>query len=591
VAIEENTITSSEAQCGGGIYLYQCTAAVAGNRIEGSSSDPDYTGTRAGGGIHALHATASLEDNVVEGNDGYRHGGGIYSRLSTVSLTGDSILGNDCLDSGGGIYSDRSSLTMGHAVIVDNTSTTGPGGGIYHRAENLDMTNSIVARNESAVFGGGVYADSIWGGISNNTIDRNRGAFGGGNLFIGEVVSLEMKNNIITYGLKYGFQAGSLAGMTYQYNNCFSNFPSDVMGVTPDTTNTSRDPLYADTTSLDYHLLVHSGGIDAGDPAGGNDPDGSRADQGAFGGPDAVMAAPDYVQNLIASAVDDTTIHLTWDALATGDPDYYAVYGDTADGFLPDVVFFIGTTAAGGNTFDHTPIEGCWHYRVSCVNLAGYGGGYSNRATDCVAGPDTEPPIVTVVYPDGGESFAPGDTINVEWIAMDNRGIDSVSIYYSDAGGSGYTLIAGGEPNDSLYQWIAPALESDSCLVRVVAYDPSLLTGEDVSDSLFAIRTVTGSGDVTPKYVNRLEQNYPNPFNPATRIHFSIASGSHVSLRIYDVTGRLVRTLVDRRLAAGRRVESWNGADAAGRSVASGIYFYRLVAGDFVQTKKMVLLR
>ncbi|UCF04172.1 MAG: S8 family serine peptidase [bacterium] len=590
VTIEDNSITGAEAQSGGGIYLYQCSATINGNRIEGSAPHAEFTGTKAGGGIYALHATVSLEDNVITDNDGYNQGGGIYLRLCTATVTGDSILLHDCLDTGGGIHSDHSSLEIDRAVILENTAVGG-GGGINHRAENLGIENSIVALNESSLFGGGIYADSVWGEISNNTVDRNYGTFGGGNVFIVSVVSLVMKNNLITYGLKYGFQANSLTNLTYQYNNCFGNFPDDVFGVTPDTTNTSRNPHYADTTALDYHLLVHSGGIDTGDPAGAGDPDGSRADQGAFGGPGAVMAAPEYIQNLSASAVNDTTIRLTWDSQLPGGLDYYAIYGDTADGFLPSDTVFVGSTTPAQNTFDHTPVSGCWYYRVSAVNLSGYGGGYSNQAGDCSAGPDTIPPTVTVAYPNGGEVFEPGDTINIQWIATDNRGVDSVSIYYSDDGGGGYSLIAGGEPNDSLYQWVAPAVESDSCLVRVVAYDPSLLTGEDVSDSLFTIKSVTGDGDETPRYVYRLGQNYPNPFNPVTRISFSIGSDCHVSLRIYDVAGRLVRTLVDERRDAGNHVEIWHGRDGSGRNVASGIYFYSLAAGPFRETKKMVLLR
>jgi hypothetical protein len=483
-----------------------------------------------------------------------------------------------------------SSLEIDRGVVLENTATS-TGGGIYHRNENLDVANSIVAVNEASLFGGGVYADSVWGGISNNTVDRNRAAYAGGNVFIGTVISLEMKNNLITYGWQYGFQANSLANLTFRYNNVFGNAPGEVSGVTPDSTNTGRNPLYADTTAFDYHLLVHSGGIDTGDPAGANDPDGSTADQGAFGGPGAVMAAPEYVQNLIASAVDDTTIRLSWDAQLPGGLDYYAVYADTVDDFLPDAGVFIGTAGSGESAFDHHPLAGCWYYRVSAVNLSGYGGGYSNQAVDCTAGPDLLPPSVTVMSPNGGETHEPTDTVTIEWVATDNIAVDSVSIFYSDDGGDSYTLLAGGEPNDSLYLWIAPSFESDSCLVWIVAYDPSMLTGDDTSDGVFTLKIVTGDGDETPRYAYELGQNYPNPFNPTTNIAFSIASATSVSLKIYDVTGRLVRVLLDERREAGRYGVVWDGFDARGSAVASGVYFYRLSTREFVETRKMVLLR
>jgi hypothetical protein len=88
-----------------------------------------------------------------------------------------------------------------------------------------------------------------------------------------------------------------------------------------------------------------------------------------------------------------------------------------------------------------------------------------------------------------------------------------------------------------------------------------------------------------------LDQNQPNPFNPSTTIRFALAADSRVSLGIYDVTGKLVRTLVDEPREVGVHALTWDGTDGNGAAVSSGIYFYRLDAGDFTQTRKMVLLK
>jgi len=88
-----------------------------------------------------------------------------------------------------------------------------------------------------------------------------------------------------------------------------------------------------------------------------------------------------------------------------------------------------------------------------------------------------------------------------------------------------------------------------------------------------------------------LAQNYPNPFNPCTEIHFSLREGCAVRLDIFNILGQQVRTLVDRELAAGPHSIEWNGLDESGRATATGIYLYRLSAGDFVQSKKMMLLK
>jgi hypothetical protein len=94
------------------------------------------------------------------------------------------------------------------------------------------------------------------------------------------------------------------------------------------------------------------------------------------------------------------------------------------------------------------------------------------------------------------------------------------------------------------------------------------------------------------EFANRLDQNYPNPFNPQTTIAFSLKDKAHVSMRIYNVAGQVVATLLDEVRAAGvYRDVTWSGQNNAGQSVSSGVYFYRLVTKNFVETRKMVLLK
>ena len=88
-----------------------------------------------------------------------------------------------------------------------------------------------------------------------------------------------------------------------------------------------------------------------------------------------------------------------------------------------------------------------------------------------------------------------------------------------------------------------------------------------------------------------LGANYPNPFNPTTNINFSLPENVNVRLEVYDMTGRLVKSLVRGQLDAGVHTITWNGQDNAGTQVASGVYLYRLQAGTFVQTKTMTLLK
>ena len=88
-----------------------------------------------------------------------------------------------------------------------------------------------------------------------------------------------------------------------------------------------------------------------------------------------------------------------------------------------------------------------------------------------------------------------------------------------------------------------------------------------------------------------LEQNYPNPFNPETKIQYTIPYASNVKVAIYNLLGQKVVDLVDKYQEAGRYQVAWDGRDATGKKMASGVYICRLEAGDFVSSKKMILLK
>jgi hypothetical protein len=88
-----------------------------------------------------------------------------------------------------------------------------------------------------------------------------------------------------------------------------------------------------------------------------------------------------------------------------------------------------------------------------------------------------------------------------------------------------------------------------------------------------------------------LNQNYPNPFNPQTKLEFTLSKGCHVRLDIYNILGERIRALVDEHQTAGYKTVSWDGKDYNGNEVPTGVYFYRIKAGEFTQAKKMVLLK
>jgi hypothetical protein len=108
--------------------------------------------------------------------------------------------------------------------------------------------------------------------------------------------------------------------------------------------------------------------------------------------------------------------------------------------------------------------------------------------------------------------------------------------------------------------------------------------------SVNPISAVRENGYLPPSF--ELSQNYPNPFNPSTTIEYEVPRRGEVSIRIYNSLGQLVRTLISgETMEAGAHSVKWDGSDERGSRVSSGAYFYSLQAGDFVSTKKSILLK
>jgi hypothetical protein len=89
----------------------------------------------------------------------------------------------------------------------------------------------------------------------------------------------------------------------------------------------------------------------------------------------------------------------------------------------------------------------------------------------------------------------------------------------------------------------------------------------------------------------RLGQNYPNPFNPETTISYEMLQNGEVTINVYNLKGQKVKTLVNDTKAAGEHTVVWNGKDDSGNNVSSGVYFYKMQAGRYTSTKKMILMK
>jgi hypothetical protein len=125
---------------------------------------------------------------------------------------------------------------------------------------------------------------------------------------------------------------------------------------------------------------------------------------------------------------------------------------------------------------------------------------------------------------------------------------------------------------------------------RLLIHSNDRMAGEQSIDVLMRVTDVSAVGDNAPRVIT-FRGAVPNPFNPMTELRFSLPEAAHVSLEVFDLRGRLVRSLSDGRMAGGPQVVVWNGRDHLGQGVSSGKYFARLKVGGDILVKPMTLVR
>jgi hypothetical protein len=177
---------------------------------------------------------------------------------------------------------------------------------------------------------------------------------------------------------------------------------------------------------------------------------------------------------------------------------------------------------------------------------------------------------------------------SVEWQAIHGDTETSYDGYISTDGGLSWQLLFENLRGTNKYSWVLDAEMSGTAEVLVEAASPwgvhhaitqqFQIDGVEVQaqESQAAEYGVTAS---------------PNPFNPRTTLYYSLPVSGRGELVVYDLAGRRVKTLVSGHIEAGQHAAEWDGRDEQGRRVASGVYLYNLVSGEFNETKRMVLLK
>ncbi len=212
------------------------------------------------------------------------------------------------------------------------------------------------------------------------------------------------------------------------------------------------------------------------------------------------------------------------------------------------------------------------YFAVRAKNVAGMLSGYSaERAVDII--------IVSVLI-SRFDARAESDGVHLAWQIEADELVRGYRVYRGAASDVQHVV------NDALLPGSATTFVDTSARPGV-AYTYVLAAVKEDGEEVRSIPIVATMAPITFD----LEPNVPNPFNPTTRIGFSLPETERAIVRVYDVRGAHVATVLDSRLDAGRHHVVWNGLDDAGTPVASGTYFYTLAAGKRTVARKMVLVK
>jgi len=192
--------------------------------------------------------------------------------------------------------------------------------------------------------------------------------------------------------------------------------------------------------------------------------------------------------------------------------------------------------------------------------------------------------FVTMNTPNGGEAWSMGSENVIRWETNIPDSVRLVLLYDQQI----ERVIDTTFGNPSAYTWLIPTdLTADTSYKIIIASiaDPSII---DTSNASFSITPPSGVEPVNLEIPNdyNLFQNYPNPFNPSTKIKYALPTNEFVSLTVYNVQGKTITTLVNEQKFAGTYQVIFDATD-----LPSGVYFYRLKTGNFVNIKKMVIFK
>jgi len=559
-------VNSNVAGNGGGMAFF-----ARGNPIITNLTVLSNSATGAGGGIYFDWDLFPQFFNVTVSNNNANVGGGIYAGINNVITFTNLLITDNSAHDGGGIYAVTDSMIINSVHILRNTANFG--GGIYSSGGILIFNDGgVISNNEASINGGAWYNPREWS--SDLTISYNSAIGGGGIYSVGGNFGIE-QSNFISNTSSDG--SGAITINTGNPNIINSNIFSNGRAITFNDVGTppnASNNWWGDSTGPS-HSLENPGGL--GDTVAAGvavtpwliEPDTS--------------APPIPVQGLTIDYASNDSIVLSWDEALMSDFANYTIYFDTDTSGIPyEYSIDVGNVSSysiTGLSFDKT------HYiAATTFDTDGNESWYSREVN--VITIDKIPSV-----PVGFSSSITQDGVVLKWRPNPESDIDFYAIYRS--------LQSGFNP-DTMETFRYSSTDTsftDSFFPIITTYYYRLsvfdVRGNESEFSEELAVNIVVSIEPIPNIpdVYALDQNYPNPFNPITVLRYALPEQSNVSLVVYNLMGQQVIRWDEGNVEPGFYEKTWNGTNRNGIPVTSGIYIYRLIAGDFIQTKKMVLLK
>ena len=590
VIIKNNIISNNNAGAGGGIGLDECSSIIITyNVITANTATDGY-----GGGVLAFDCGEEIiiDDNTITNNWGDVGGGGILIILGGSANISNNFISGNIATTGGGIGVGGSQTTISGNTINANIALLGGGIG-FHGSEST-IYNNTISDNTADSLGGGIYCeDNSNLSMENVTVSQNTAEESGGGIE-SRYSNLQIENCNFTGNLAqngYGgainyWNFGNSSKINYQVGIKNSQISNNIAGfhtggvyIVVSNTDSSFINVLIDkcefvNNSSDHYTALHIGGF-----------------KSLFE---------------VSNCVFRSNIAVQYTAGAS--------FHNGCTGMVSNCLFTLNTAATGGGSWNSGG-AGVWAWAnvnfMNCTfsdNSASYGSGLGIgrgsvvTATNCIFWGNSIDQIALITYNNEGGTLIANycdvqggeDSINVidpgsSTLNWGDGNIEEDPLFI-DSGNSDYHLKDSSACINAAIDSIEIAGLWSYCPLSDIEGNsrpnpPGSMPDMGAYESPVGIVGVEEDELIQPtEYI--LFQNYPNPFNPTTKIEYQIPELSIVTLKVYDVLGSEIRTLVNEEKPVGDYEVEFNAAN-----LSSGIYIYQLSAGEFIKTKKMIIIK